>query len=46
MVYYLVFQGKNMFKEPLTASDIFLFGEFQDAVRLARPALEEQILHL
>lgn len=32
VVYYLVFQGKNMFKEPLTASDIFLFGEFQDSV--------------
>lgn len=35
VVYYLVFQGKNMFKEPLTASDIFLFGDFQDSVSLA-----------
>lgn len=39
MVYYLVFQGKNMFKEPLTASDIFLFGEFQDSVSLSCPVL-------
>lgn len=31
-VYYLVFQGKNIFTEPLTSSDIFLFGEFQDSV--------------
>eukprot|EP00752_Nemacystus_decipiens_P007845 g7009.t1 len=31
VVYYLVFQGKNMFKEPLTASDIFLLGQFQDS---------------
>eukprot|EP00903_Cladosiphon_okamuranus_P010912 g10308.t1 len=31
MVYYLLFQGQNIFKEPLTASDIFLFGEFQDS---------------
>ncbi|CAM9288352.1 unnamed protein product, partial [Hapterophycus canaliculatus] len=31
VVYYLVFQGKNMFRDPLKASDIFLFGEFQDS---------------
>ncbi|CAM9787116.1 unnamed protein product [Ectocarpus sp. 6 AP-2014] len=31
VVYYLVFQGRNMFDEPLTASDIFVFGEFQDS---------------
>ena len=32
VVYYLVFQGATIFKEPLEASDIFLFGEFQDSV--------------
>ncbi|CAM9177656.1 unnamed protein product, partial [Laminaria digitata] len=31
VVYYLVFQGTTMFREPLEASDIFLFGEFQDS---------------
>ncbi|CAM9437151.1 unnamed protein product [Pylaiella littoralis] len=31
VVYYLVFQGTHMFDEPLTASDMFLFGEFQDS---------------
>lgn len=32
VVYYLVFQGKNMFKNPLEASDVFVFGEFRDRV--------------
>lgn len=46
VVYYLVFQGKNMFRHPLESEDIFIFGEFQDSVSLpsdaatARPPLE------
>lgn len=32
VVYYLVFNGKNMFKDPLEADDIFVFGEFQESV--------------
>ena len=46
MVYYLVFQGKNIFTEPLTSSDIFLFGEFQDSVRQPQCPVGEPALFL